>query len=182
MKKIKTLVSVFCLFIVILSLCGCGAESKITKAIKNISSNLSKAQTITSVVTVKDGDFTAYSLTRTVTFDGDNASIQIKESKLSSDFTMNETTSTERSDKATQAVLPLKLAVEDMEIYLLKDDVLTCVIGQENASKAFASQSYSVAGDINVRCNLTKGRLEELTCSFSTETGKVVTLVVTCAY
>jgi len=180
--KRKLIILSVCLSALLVLLCGCSPEKQLNKTLNSINSNISNAKTFTQKLTVTDGGVTVYSLEKKVEVDGDNAAVTTVESKLSSGFTLQETTSTANSEKSEQLKLPVTLSIDTMIIYTLKDDVLTCVIGQENADGVFGAQNYKIAGDINVKCTLSNGKMQQLDCLFVTETGKDVTLTVTCAY
>lgn len=172
------LITCLTLSLVILSSCAGTVES----VAKKINKSIGNAKTLTQMLTVKDSGVTVYSLTKTVTVDGDQVNVLSDEATLGDDFTLQHNVTTQTSTKAQQLVLPLKLTDEHTISSEYANSTLTCVYGSDGAKQLFGSDELKVSGNIDVQCVLAGNKLLQMTCSFTTTSAKSVTLIVTCAY
>lgn len=182
MKRKSIILIAFVLALATLLLCCCSDEAKLDKAINNMTKSLNSVTEMTQSVTVTDGDVTVYTMEKKVTVDGDNVNVELTEGKLSGDFTLQTTTATSTSNKETQLVLPLTLSSENVAIFTLTNEALTCVITKDNLANVLGAEDYVSAGDVSVVCALNNNKLQEMTCSFVTVSSKTVTITVTCVY
>lgn len=180
MKKSKFLpVLVASLALVAALLCGCGVT--VDKVNGYISKSLPSVKVLTQSIVAEDKGVTVYSLDKTVTVSGDEANVTVDEATLGSDFSLQHNVSTSVSTKGEQLVLPVKLSDDVVESSVYENDTLVCVVTSDKAGELFGSD-VSTDGDVRVVCNLSNNKLQQLTCTFTTATGKTVTLRVTCEY
>lgn len=179
-RKILLAILLTCLTLasVVLSSCAGTVET----VAKKIDKSIGNAKALTQMVTVMDGDVVVYSLTKTVTVDGDQANVSLDEATLGDDFKLQHNVTTQTSAKAQQLVSPLKLTDEHTISSEYNNGMLTCIYDSDGAAQLFNSSEMSVNGNINVQCVLVSNKLMQMTCTFTTTSAKTVALIVTCAY
>lgn len=179
-RKNLFLLLITCLTLILTVLCSCGGTVKnvTAKADKSIAS----ATSLTQTVTVVDAGVTVYSLEKTVTVSGDDASVTLDEAKLGVDFTLQHNVTTQTSTKKEQLVLPVELSEDIVLSSSYENGKLTCLVGNDGVERLFGTSGLSVTGNVNVEYVMSNNKLQQLTCSFTTATSKTVTISVTCAY
>lgn len=179
MKKRLFILLITCLVLATVLLGGCNdAKSMLGKANKSVAN----AKKLTySLVIVHDG-VTVYSYDKTVTVDGDSATVTEDEATLGKDFTLEHAVNTSTSAKADQLVLPLGVTAENVSSYQLNGTILTCVISKENFASLLNSEGLVSENDVTVMFVIVDGKCQQMICNYTTETAKTVSIIAACEY
>lgn len=182
MKK-RIIVVALCMALAAVVLCGCSPEQKAGGTIKKINKTLNSAAVITQRVTVTDVGVTVYTYEKKSVADGDSVTVTVTEGKLGSDFTL-QTAVTESVEDKTEMKLPLSLSAENLTDPTTGKNTLEFWLTPEQLALALDVSGVISVGNAKVTCVLSKGKLAEMNCSFtsSAEGYKSVTIEVTCEY
>lgn len=179
MKKRLSVLLIACLVLAAVLLSACNdAKSLLGKANKSVAN----ATSLKYSLSVTDSGVVVYSYDKTVTVDGDNATVTVDEATLGKDFTLQHAVTTNTSAKADQLVLPLGITEENLSSYEVSGDLLTCVISKEEFAGLFNSSSLVSADDVTVMFVFNEGKCKQMICNYTTETAKAVSMTVSCEY
>lgn len=179
MKKRLLVLLITCLVVAAVLLCGCNnAKSLLNKANKSVAN----AKSLKYSLIVTDSGATVYSYDKTVTVDGNNATVTVDEATLGKDFALEHAVTTNTAAKADQLVLPLGITADNLSSYQVNGNLLTCVISKENFAALLNSSNLISADDVTVMFVIADGKCQQMICNYTTETAKTVSMTVVCEY
>lgn len=179
MKRKSFILLVTCLIAVVVTLCACNATES---ALKKVDKSIASASALNSTITIVDDGVTVYSLERTVTVDGDSATVTVDEGTLGDNFVLEHTVTTQTSTKKEQLVLPLALNKDNVQTFVSQNNSFTITITKEAFATMMNSASMLSNGDVTVVFTLADNKFQQMTCTYLTEKMQNVSIVVTCAY
>ena len=149
---------------------------------KNIQKSMQSVKTVTSVVTVTEGETQVYGFDRKIEINGSNALITEAESVLNASFEFARQPETQKTEKIDRNKLfGLNLKGDYLKDANLKNNVFTAKITSENLSKVFGS-AVTCDGEANLSIMVENKQLKSVTLSFISADGKAVELLVTYTY
>lgn len=162
--------------ILITSLTGLNAVSK------NISASMQSVKTVTSTVTVTDGEQAVYKLERKLELDGNEAFVIQAESVLNSSFELARQPETQTTKKVNRDKLfNIDIKSDGLKSAEYKNGTFTAKISAEEMAKLFGD-SIKTNGDANLSFTIKNKQITTLTLTFSDVNGKAVELVVIYEY
>lgn len=148
---------------------------------RNIKNSMQVVKSISSVVTVTDGETEVYAYERSVQIEGENTIVTVCESKLNSSFVLERQTPTQTSQKTDrQKLFGLNLKSKFLTNASFKNSKFSAKISAQNLCNVFAGASASNQAELTAVFE--SNRITKLTCSYLSTAGHTVTLTVTYTY
>lgn len=139
---------------------------------------------VNETITVTDGGTTVYGYTRAVSVSSsDTVTVTVTESKLGSAFAMETTTSTEVYENADRnSLISINLNENLVVGYEIADGDLSCTVTAENLATVLGRDDLNAAGEAKMYFDFEEGKLVALSCVYTTQTSKTVTVNVSYGY
>lgn len=145
---------------------------------EQLQSSVGRASKISATLTITDSDVVVYKYQRVSVKKGDSYDVEIAESKLGSDFSLSESTS---SETVESVACPVTLSEDNVFGYVLDGNKLSCTVTKEQLSSVL-STSYVPAGAVSVVCEFSGKDATLVTCTFVTASGRNVGYVFAFEY
>ncbi len=182
MKKRTLIFTLICAVVAFsLTLCACSDEKKFEKQLGYVENAVSEAKSIATETVITDGTTVVYKRTDDIAIDGEDVSVNVTESKLSSSFVLEDSTSV-KTMKKSDLKNPVNITKENVSYYNLTDKGFTCAVSRDKVVEVFGAEGLTTGGDTIITCEFDGKKLTTVTCEYGTESGKRVTTVFTFGY
>lgn len=189
MKKNKAIITILSLvMMVVLAVCclsGCNDEEvkpDFNKYLEYLNDgSFRQAKTITTALTLTDGDVTVYRSDKVVTINGEQADVAVTETVLGENGS-DETNSSSKQIAVSDIGAPINLTAESVVYQSLTDNGFSCIVAVEKATTVIGIDGVTVDGDVTIVCAFDGAKVVSVKYEAVLSSGKLLAVEITLAY